>query len=221
MSPNVNNSIVKLSHLLKLYKADSMKKLSLPTLSTLLLTLVCTNVFAVDGTITVNGVVTDQTCTLQGGGAATGLKDLTINLPAVPKSMFNANFEVGSTNIRLYLSNAEGTGNCDAATSKAFKGIHLSAISPDHLDATDKRLLVNKATGTGGASSKNPIFIQIHTKENGIVDFSAPWGVQAKSAIYTLGDETYLQYDVVPASKTGIVDAQNYAAKINYTIHYN
>ena len=197
-----------------------MKKLTLPTLSTLLLTLVCTNVFAVDGTITVNGVVTDQTCTLQGGGAATGLKDLTINLPAVPKSMFNANFEVGSTNIRLYLSNAEGTGNCDAATSKAFKGIHLSAISPDHLDTTDKTLLVNRAIGEGGASATNPIFIRIYTDSNSTVDFSASWGAQAKSPVHSDGSVTYR---VMYFSKLigRLLVAQNVTATVNYTLHYN
>ncbi|BAP37914.1 putative thin pilus major protein AcuA [Acinetobacter guillouiae] len=199
-----------------------MKKLTLATLSTLAFTLACTNVFAVDGTITVNGVIADGTCTLNGGGFAMGLKDISVDVGTIPKSKFTPTLpDPRKYAFTLYFTNAAGTGACDVATSKAFQGIHLSAISPDHLDATDKRLLVNKATGTGGASSKNPIFIQIHTKENRIVNFSAPWGVQAKSAIYTLGDETYLQYDVVPASKTGIVDAQNYAAKINYTIHYN
>lgn len=40
-----------------------MQKLTLATLSTLALTLACTQVFALDGTLTVNGAVTDQTCT--------------------------------------------------------------------------------------------------------------------------------------------------------------
>ncbi len=198
-----------------------MKKLTLATLSTLALTLSCTQVFAVDGTITVNGVITDGTCTLNGdGGFAMGLKDISLDVGTIPKSKFTPTLpDPRKYGFTLYLSNAAGTGVCDAVTSKAFKGIHLSVTSPTtDLDDTDKTLLVNKASG---ASSKNPIFIQIHTEGNEIVDFSAPWGVQAKSAIYTLRDETYLQYDVVPASKTGIVDAQNYAAKINYTMHYN
>ena len=200
-----------------------MKKLTLATLSTLALTLACTQVFAVDGTITVNGVIADGTCTLNGGGFAMGSKDISIDVGTIPKSKFTPTLpDPRKYGFTLYLSNAAGTGVCDAVTSKAFKGIHLSVTSPDEdLDATDKRLLVNKATGAGGASSKNPVFIQIDTNGNGIVDFSAPWGVQAKSAIYTLRDETYLQYDVMPASKTGIVDAQNYTAKINYTMHYN
>ncbi|MBK5646991.1 MAG: type 1 fimbrial protein [Acinetobacter sp.] len=195
-----------------------MKKLSLATLSTLALTLPCTSVFAVDGTITVNGVVTDQTCTLQGGGAATGLKDLTISLPTVPKSRFRPGVSQIRMGVLLYLKNATGTGTCDTATTKAFQGIHLSTISPpDDLDATDKTLLVNKATD---APTKNPVFIQISTGHQTVVDLSLPWGSQSKSDV--LGVENrFVFYQVAYVSKTGIVDAQNVTAKINYTLHYN
>ncbi|MDN5418487.1 MAG: type 1 fimbrial protein [Acinetobacter sp.] len=203
-----------------------MKKLTLATLSTLALTLASTNVFAVDGTITVKGAVTDQTCTLQGDSrfGSSGLKDITINIRALPKSWFLSNQGQWIQFFNLFLKNAEGTANCDAVTGKAFKGIHLSAISPDHLDTADKTLLVNQATN---ASATNPIFIQLSTVSGGTmvpVDFSAPWGDQAKSTILGDGrDENiiYVYYEAKMFSKTGIVDAQNYTAKINYTIHYN
>ena len=210
-------------------RGNSMKKLTLATLSTLALTLSCTNVFAVDGTLTVNGVVTDQTCVLLangigiGGGQASGLKDITINFPAMRKSLFIVpNQWQGIVNFNLYLRNATGTGPCDAATTKAFKGIHLSVTSPDHLHATDKTLLVNQASG---ASAANPIFMQILAIPVGTlvpVDFSASWGTQAKSAFFDEGgNNMYLQYMATVLTKTGVVDAQNYTAKINYTLHYN
>ena len=218
MSPNVNNSIVKLSHLLKLYKADSMNKLTLPTFSTLLLTLVCTNVFAADGTITVKGVITDGTCILQGSGSGvSGNKDLTITLPTVSKSKFNT----VSGRIEMELKDATGIGFCDAATSYAFRGVHLSAISPTDLDAENKTLLVNKAADV---SIKNPIFIQIRTDGVGSasrVDFSAPWGTQAKSSISYSGLRTSFYYYVGYVAKNWIVDAQNVQATVNYTMHYN
>ncbi|MDN5418488.1 MAG: type 1 fimbrial protein [Acinetobacter sp.] len=209
-----------------------MKKLTLATLSTLALTLACTNVFALDGTITVNGAVTDQTCTLQAssssGGFATGLKDITFTLPTAPKSKFTPGSSPIGASVNLFFKNASGTGPCDAATTKAFKGIHLSAISPDHLDTADKTLLVNQASG---ASAANPIFMRFITDgfDNvgggmaGIrsVDFSAPWGNQAKSSIGNHGGNIYVVYNVVVFSKTGIVDAQNYTATVNYTLHYN
>ncbi|MFW1746352.1 fimbrial protein [Acinetobacter guillouiae] len=209
-----------------------MQKLTLATLSTLALTLACTNVFALDGTLTVNGVVTDQTCTLQasgsGGGFSTGLKDITVTLPTGPKSKFTPAVPPIAVGMSLFLKNASGTAPCDAATTKAFKGIHLSA-SPDHLDATDKTLLVNQASG---ASAKNPVFILFLTDGFDIVgagvdgskpvDFSAPWGRQAKSSIRnSAGGNISVLYLVSVYSKTGIVDAQNYTAKVNYTIHYN
>ncbi|UOH17290.1 type 1 fimbrial protein [Acinetobacter sp. NyZ410] len=202
-----------------------MQKLSLATLSTLAFTLASTNVFAVDGTITVNGVVTDQTCTLQASGNgseyATGLKDITVDMGAWPKSWFTpTNQSSWWFIINLYIKNADGTANCDAATIGALKGIHLSAISPDHLDTADKTLLVNQASG---ASSTNPIFIRFRTMAYEHVDFSEPWGRQAKSGrVFMVGtDAMYLEYYVAFVSKTGVVDAQNVNAKINYTIHYN
>ncbi|WP_224963909.1 fimbrial protein [Acinetobacter guillouiae] len=202
-----------------------MKKLTLATLSTLALTLPCTSVFAVDGTITVNGVVTDQTCTLEASfslnGRASGLKDITINFPAVPKSMVNSNINPTYESFWLSLKNATNTGACDAATSKAFKGIHLSAISPDHLDTTDKTLLVNNAAD---ASTKNPIFIQFatYTGTNAVpVDLSAPWGTQARSDLYRTGNEVFVSYQTIVTSKTGVVDAQNVQATVNYTLMYN
>jgi major type 1 subunit fimbrin (pilin) len=116
----------------------------------------------------------------------------------------------------MFLTNATGTDDCDAATSKALQGVHLSAISPADLDADDKSLLVNKAVG---ASTINPVFIRLLTTYTAeIVDLSAPWGVQARSPVEY---NRYIYYQIQYASKTGIVDAQNYAATINYTMHYN
>jgi len=197
-----------------------MKKLTLATLSTLALTLASSSVFATDGTITINGVITDGTCTLQGDdGKSTGLKDITINLPSAPKSIFEpAYLNPMQVIFSMQLTNAAGTGACDAATTKAFKGIHLSPISPDHLDVEDKTLLVNQATG---ASSTNPLFVQFLTRSGILVDFSAPWGTQATSQVFTIAGNTYVSYRTAFASKTGIVDAQNVQAKINYTLHYN
>ena len=196
-----------------------MKKLTLATLSTLAFTLACTNVFAVNGTITVNGVVTDQTCTLRGDdGMANGLKNLTVSLPTLPKSTFTPSNRVPFfMGFNLHLRDATGTDFCEAATRRAFRGIHLSAISPAHLDAEDKTLLVN----TSGASVANPVFIQFYTVDSVPVDFSASWADQAKSTVQHLSNHTFVYYRVQYASKTGIVDAQNVNAKINYTLMYN
>lgn len=200
-----------------------MKKLTLIAFSALVLSLTCSSVFAVDGTITVKGVVTDQTCTLQGVSWISGVKDITITLPPLPKSSFTPTNPVSvKYGFDLTLKNAAGTGSCDAATTKAFKGIHLSPISATDLDATDKTLLVNKATGAGGASAINPIFIQLFADNGRAIDFSEPWGTQAKSpARIDFNGNAYVYHNVAFTSKTGIVDAQNVHAIVNYTLMYN
>ncbi|BAP37915.1 putative thin pilus major protein AcuA [Acinetobacter guillouiae] len=204
-----------------------MQKLTLATLGALAFTLVSTNVFAVDGTITVNGAVTDQTCTLQPwssiGGITSGLKNLTLTLPTLSKSSFTPSSLRSMLYIfSLKLTNATGTDHCDVATTQAFKGIHFSVTSPaTNLDATDKTLLVNQATD---ASITNPVFIQFlaGAGEGSLpVDFSALWGAQAKAQLDTIGIISHVYYAVRYVSKTGIVDAQTVQATVNYTLHYN
>ena len=198
-----------------------MKRLSLNVMGVLALSLVCSSVFAVDGKITVNGAVVDQTCTLQAyNGMVSGTKDLTIHLLDVSQSRFDPNTpqQMGAY-FFAKLTNSAG-GNCDAATTKAFKGIHLSPILATDLDETDKTLLVNKAIG---ASVTNPVFIRLITWQGIPVDLSAPWGTQAYSPTVTSVPQldSFLNYLVTYVSKTGIVDAQNVTATINYTLHYN
>ncbi|WP_336954063.1 fimbrial protein [Acinetobacter sp. AS167] len=198
-----------------------MKKLTLPPLAIWALLLVSGHVFAVDGKITVNGVVVDQTCTLQAYNVmASGKKDLTMHLQDVPKSGFAPSTpQQAGAYFFAKLTNSAG-GKCDAATTKAFKGIHLSAISATDLDETDKTLLVNQAIG---ASATNPIFIRLTTWQGAAVDLSAPWGTQAYSPATTPipQQDTIINYLVTYVSKTGIVDAQSVTATVNYNIHYN
>ncbi|MDN5695506.1 fimbrial protein [Acinetobacter sp. ULE_I001] len=203
-----------------------MKKLTLPALGTLALSLACSSVFAADGTITINGMITDETCTLAGSGSGVnGSQNLVLTLDTVLKSTFTAtNMTAARKNFSLQLKNAAGTGNCDASTNKALKGLYLSPISTADLDTTDKTLLVNKAT-EGGASIANPVYIQILTDADIAVNLSEPWGVQAKSAITGLaadgsGTATML-YKAQYASKTGTVSGQNVTAVVNYTLQYN
>ena len=201
-----------------------MKKLTLPTLAIWALLLASSHVFAVDGKITVNGAVTDGTCTLRPAKThpGTGMKNIMIPLVAVPKSSFTpTNTIQGPTNILLDLVNGAGD-YCDVAQNKAFKGIHLSPISATDLDESDKTLLINKATGAGGASIKNPVFIQFSVSGGNVpVNISQPWNVQVRNAVFGSSQAVHVGYQVSYFSKTGIVDAQNVTARVNYTLHYN
>ncbi|MCT9977886.1 hypothetical protein M2R48_06055 [Acinetobacter sp. I-MWF] len=201
-----------------------MKKLTLSALSAVTLSLACASVFAADGTITINGVVTDETCTLTGTGpGASGSKNLILTLDTVPKSTFTAANKVAAKkSFSLELKNAGGTAGCDAATNKALKGLYLSAIAAADLDTTDKTLLVNKAPG---ASTVNPAFIQVLTDTDTTVDLAAPWGTQAKSAVTGVAADgtgiATMTYKAQYATKSGTVDAQNVSAVVNYTLQYN
>ncbi|WP_419820230.1 fimbrial protein [Acinetobacter sp.] len=198
-----------------------MKKFTLPTLAMWALLLASSHVFAVDGKITVNGAVTDGTCTLRPTKIhpGTGMKNIIIPMAAVPKSSFTAtNTLQGRTNIFLDLVNGAGD-YCDEAQNIAFKGIHLSPISATDLDESDKTLLINKATG---ASVKNPVFIQLSVSGGNVpVNLSQPWNTQGRNAVYGHSQAVHVSYQVNYISKTGIVDAQSVTARVNYTLHYN
>lgn len=202
-----------------------MKKLTLPILSALALGLASSSVFAIDGTITINGVVTDETCTLTGDGpGAAGSKALTLTLDTVPKSAFTApNAVAANKSFTLQLKNAAGTAGCDAATNKALKGLYLSALNPGDLDATNKTLLVNKAGGTTSAAEL--AFIQILTEGGLAVDLSASATAQLKSPVTGLAADgtgiATMKYQAQYFSKTGTVAAQNVSAVVNYTLQYN
>jgi major type 1 subunit fimbrin (pilin) len=59
---------------------------------------------AADGTITYNGAVTDTTCTVTGGGAATGTGNVTVQLPDVSSNILGgAGLTAGKTPFSLIL----------------------------------------------------------------------------------------------------------------------
>lgn len=192
-----------------------MKTLTLFAPSTLTLSLVCTNVSAIDGTLTINGSIVDETCTLELNTlGASGVKDLSARLMTVPKSQIYT-----SMGVTFLLTDTAGTPVCDVAKTKAFKGIHLSPNVAADLDTRDTTLLVSNAAAE--VYSENPVFIQILTDKNKKVDFSAPWGIQAKSAINSNFDAATVYYTMQYFSKKGAVDAQNVTTLVNYTLHYN
>lgn len=212
-------------YLLKFHEVYRMKKLTLPILSALALGLASSSVFAADGKITINGVVTDETCTLTGESAGSaGAKDLILTLDTVPKSAFTApNAVAAKKSFSIQLKNAAGTGGCDAATNKSLKGLYLSPIAAGDLDTTNKTLLVNKAVNP--ATVTNPAFVQILTDTDVAVDLAAAWGSQAKSAVTGLDASgagiATMSYKAQYFSKTGNVDAQSVSASVNYTLQYN
>jgi len=79
-----------------------MKKI---ILTTVIILIGLTSAYAVDGTITINGQITDKTCNVN---SAQG-KDFTINLPNVSKSTLTTSGNTaGRTPFQLQLSNCSG-----------------------------------------------------------------------------------------------------------------
>ena len=62
--------------------------------------------FASDGTITINGAVTAQTCTINGSGS----KDFTVTLPQVSSTAFTASPKAGATKFTIALTNCTPAG---------------------------------------------------------------------------------------------------------------
>ncbi|MCX5466370.1 fimbrial protein [Acinetobacter nematophilus] len=139
-----------------------MKKLMISMLCVLILGLVHSHTFAADGTIMVNGTITNSTCIVEVSGVGvSGLKNIVVTLTPVLKSNFQySNSYTGPAVFSLHLKNNAGTAGCDAVTNKALKGLVLETASATDYDPMNKALLVNKAVGV---SLTKPIFIYIRT----------------------------------------------------------
>lgn len=98
---------------------------------------------ASDGTITFNGQITDTTCTVTGGGAATGTGNITVTLPTVSVSSLSGDGSTaGDTNFSLILSGANCTDGKTAA-------LWIETTQTPALD-TATGALTNQASGGAG-----------------------------------------------------------------------
>jgi major type 1 subunit fimbrin (pilin) len=118
---------------------------------------------AVDGTITFNGEITDVTCTITGGGAATGTSNITVQLPTVSASAFSGDGDTaGNTPFSLILSG----NNCTDGKTAA---LWVETNQTPALDTTTNAL-VNQLSGGAGkvevrmlnAANDQPILLGIN-----------------------------------------------------------
>ncbi|WP_114238885.1 fimbrial protein [Dyella sp. C9] len=99
---------------------------------------------AADGTITFNGEVTDTTCTITGGGAATGSGNITVTLPTVSASALASNGQTaGDTNFSLILGG--GTNCADGKTAALW----IETSQTPALDVATGALKNQAASGAG------------------------------------------------------------------------
>ncbi|MEB8290185.1 type 1 fimbrial protein [Klebsiella michiganensis] len=89
-------------------------KYAVSALALLVTSAFTTSALAVDGTITINGKITDTTCTISVDG---GSKDATVTLPTVSASTLSANGQTaGATPFKISLSDCSGTSMNTAST---------------------------------------------------------------------------------------------------------
>ncbi|ULU26224.1 fimbrial protein [Dyella terrae] len=106
--------------------------------------LVAMQASASDGTITFNGEVTDVTCTVTGGGNATGTgNNITVNLPKVGvTSLSAAGATAGDTSFSLVLGG--GTGCTNGKTASMWVDISGSSL----IDGSTKSMKNDLSTGS-------------------------------------------------------------------------
>ncbi|BBP98294.1 ferrous iron transporter B [Burkholderia sp. SFA1] len=117
-----------------------MNKLVYAALASGAMILASGSAFASDGTVTFNGALTAQTCTINGNGSSS--KDFTVTLPTVSTGAFSAGQpRAGATSYNIALTNCAPV----SATSKAAVFYEAGAT----VDPTDGRLMV----ASGGAQN--------------------------------------------------------------------
>ena len=167
-----------------------------------LLALATSTAFAADGTITINGQVTDNTCTVNAGGN----KDFTVTLPTVSKQVLAvAGDTAGRTPFTINLT------GCTAG-SKVATYFEPGAT----VDFNTGRL--NNATGTA-----TNVQVQLLGSENTVIPVLAAGagGIQANSQLVDVSGggsadlNYYAQYYATGASTPGSV-----ATTVKYTIIY-
>lgn len=153
---------------------------------------------AADGTVTINGMVTDQTCKVSANS-----KDITVTLPTVGVgSLATAGTTAGRTPFTINLE------NCKAGQVSAF------FETGGNVDAASGRL-----NNTGGAQN---VQVQLLSDSSVVIPVlanatQAP--VTTKATVANDGDSAALNY-YAEYYATGAATAGNVATSVQYTINY-
>ncbi len=92
---------------------------------------------AADGTITFTGNITATTCTITGGGAASGTGDIQVDMPTVSTAALPSGATAGDTNFSLVVG-ATGDTNC---TNGKTASLWVDASATQYLDTVTGALM--------------------------------------------------------------------------------
>lgn len=151
---------------------------------------------AADGTVKINGLVTDQTCEVNANS-----KDITVTLPTVGAgSLATAGTTAGRTPFTINLD------NCKAGDVSAF------FETGGHVDAASGRL-----NNTGGATN---VQVQLLNDSSAVIPLLATQTGTTKVTVAPDGGSAALNY-YAEYYATGQATPGTVATSVQYTISYN
>jgi major type 1 subunit fimbrin (pilin) len=189
------------------------KKLVL-ILSATALSTAAMHTFAADGTITINGKVIDNTCTLtaESGPVQSTKGNVVVTLPTVKTSAFTAatvNTAQKKTDFQLKIVDSETNQECTSLDG--IQGVLISTTSDNYLAANTTALLNTKDVDVGATGNKVNLQLLDNAKE---IDFKNPQTVKhdAQGIIKLAAQYFQVEEDIAP---------QNVSAQVDYTMVYN
>jgi|GEM_PF-174923 major type 1 subunit fimbrin (pilin) len=197
-----------------------MKKLILSAALTASFGLVALQASAADGVITFTGEVTDVTCSLSGGGAATGTGDLTVALPTVGAGSLSADGQtVGDTNFSLVLGGDESCSNGKTAA------MWIESSATPALDAATGALKNQQADGAENVqvrlinpANSQPINLAVNAD---VVNGASVVASSNQPAASISGNTATLNYTAQYLASGGAATAGQVSTYLTYSMQYN
>jgi major type 1 subunit fimbrin (pilin) len=159
--------------------------------------------FAYDGTITFTGAISDNTCTIAGGGAASA--DFSVNLPKVAASTLSSAGQVaGMTPFSIRLTNCKNNGKVSTFFEMG------SSVDPNTGD------LKNQSGGAGGAKN---VQVRLANANDGS-RINIAQGTQQGSSQVDITDSTATLNYFAQYVATAAAEAGNVSTTVTYTMNY-
>jgi major type 1 subunit fimbrin (pilin) len=165
--------------------------------------LAASSAFASDGTITFTGAVSDNTCTITGGGSASG--DFSVSLPKVAAStLASAGQLAGMTPFSIRLTNCKNNGKVSTFFEMS------SSVDPNTGD------LKNQSGSEG--SAKNVQVRLANANDGSRINIAQ--GAQQGSSQVDITDSTATLHYIAQYVATAPAEAGNVSTTVTYSMNY-
>ncbi|MBQ0946161.1 type 1 fimbrial protein [Ideonella sp. 4Y16] len=178
-----------------------MHKPQLLSAAALALVLASSAASAADGTVTINGSVSAETCTISGNGG--GSPNFTLTLPTVAKSaLATAGQTAGQTAFTIGVSACTGTATSMNTYFEPGSGS------------------VNASGRVGNTGTAANVDVQITTAAGGVVNMAANNGSQGTTATNLSGGAATQTYNARYYA-TGVATSGSFSGTFSYSLVYN